>query len=134
MPRQKLCAAVALGALASLSPLAVHADTPFTLQPHTLGQAPINQIQVDLNNDGTPDLLTSSRSTLTSLLSGSGGSFTLHNYSYPESASTPLASGDFNGDGKADVLFYNSSGGSQLFYVAYGDGQGNFSSIKTAPT
>ena len=32
------------------------------------------------------------------------------------------------------MLFYNSSGGGQLFYVAYGDGQGNFSSVQTAPT
>jgi len=134
MPRQKLCAAFALGAFASLSSLAIHAETPFTLQPHTLGQAPINQLQVDLNNDGIPDLLTSARSNLTSLLSGSGGSFTLHNYGSPEGGSNPLASGDFNGDGKADVLFYNPSGGSQLFYVAYGDGQGNFSSTKAAPT
>lgn len=134
MLKQNLCAAIALGALVSFSSMATHAETPFTLQPHALGQSPIDQIQVDLNGDGVPDLLTSSRSTLTSLLSGAGGSFTLHNYSYPESASIPLASGDFNGDGKADVLFYNPSGGTQLFYVAYGDGQGNFSSIKTAPT
>ena len=134
MLKKKLCVSLALGAFVALSALPTRAETPFTLQPHALGQSPIDQIQVDLNGDGVPDLLSSSRSTLTSLLSGSGGSFTLHNYSYPESASTPLASGDFNGDGKADVLFYNPSGGTQLFYVAYGDGQGNFSSTKAAPT
>jgi len=133
MLRANLCTSLVIAGIASFSLLA-GADTPFTLQPHPIGQPLIDQIQVDLNGDGVPDLLTSSRSTLTSLLSGSGGSFTLHNYSYPESASTPLASGDFNGDGKADVLFYNSSGGNQLFYVAYGDGQGNFSSTKAAPT
>jgi len=134
MLREKLCVSLTLGALAVLSALPTQAETPFTLQPHALGQPPINQIQVDLNGDGVPDLLSSSRSTLTGLISGAGGSFALHNYSYPESASTPLASGDFNGDGKADVLFYNPSGGTQLFYVAYGDGQGNFSSTKGAPT
>ena len=134
MSKQCICVAFAFAAMASLSPLSAHADTPFSLQYHPLGQYPIDQIQVDLNNDGIPDLLTSARGNLTSLLSGSGGSFTLHNYGYPESASTPLASGDLNGDGKADVLFYNSSGGSQLFFVAYGDGQGNFGSVQSAPT
>jgi hypothetical protein len=134
MLKKRFCATIALGAVASLSSLSIHAETPFTLQSHPLGQSPINQIQVDLNNDGTPDLLTSARGNLTGLLSGSGGSFTLHTYGSPESASTPLASGDFNGDGKADVLFYNSSGGSQLFFVAYGDGQGNFSSAQSTPT
>jgi hypothetical protein len=133
MPPKSFCAAFAFLSLASI-PLSTHADTPFSLQYHPLGQSPIDQIQVDLNNDGVPDLLTSARSNLTSLLSGSGGSFTLHSYGFPESASTPLASGDFNGDGKADVLFYNASGGSQLFFVAYGDGQGNFSSVQSAPT
>lgn len=133
MLKTPLCAYIAIAGFASFSSLSAWADTPFTLQPHPIGQPLKDQVQVDLNNDGIPDLLTSSRSTLTSLLSGSAGSFTLHSYSYPESASTPLTSGDFNGDGKADVLFYNPSGGSQLFYVAYGDGQGNFSSVKTAP-
>src|SRR6476660_2621416 len=89
MPPKSFCAAFALAALASI-PLLTRADTPFTLQSHPLGQSPIDQIQVDLNNDGVPDLLTSARSNLTSLLSGSGGSFTLHSYGFPESASTPL--------------------------------------------
>ena len=78
MLRQHFCAAFALVALASLPSLSTHAETPFTLQFHPLGQYPINQLQVDLNNDGIPDLLTSARSNLTSLLSGSGGSFSLH--------------------------------------------------------
>ena len=134
MLKQKLCAAIALGALASLSSLSTHAETPFTLQPHALGQYPVNQIQVDLNNDGIPDFVTSARGSLTSLLSGSGGSFTLHAYASPEISYTPLTSGDFNGDGKADVLFYDAGGGNKLFVVAYGDGLGNFTSLQTAPT
>jgi len=134
MLNRNVCVVFALSALGTLASLPTHAETPFTLQAHPLGQPPINQLQVDLNNDGTLDLLTSSSSNLTALLSGSGGSFTLHDYSLPEKNSDPLASGDFNGDGKADVLFYDSAGGSQLFFVAYGDGKGNFTSVQSAPT
>jgi hypothetical protein len=39
--------------------------------------------------------------------------------------------GDFNGDGKNDVLFYAYTGGSNLFVVGYGDGAGNYPTTKT---
>ncbi len=134
MPRQNHFAALALCALVSSWPLATLAETPFIRQSHPVGQVAAISLQVDLNNDGIPDLLTTDREKLTSLLSGSAGSFSLHDYSFPQSAYQPLASGDFNGDDKADVLFYNPDGGSQLYVLAYGDGKGNFTSIKTAPT
>ena len=75
MLKTPLCAYIAIAGFASFSSLSAWADTPFTLQPHPIGQPLKDQVQVDLNNDGIPDLLTSSRSTLTSLLSGSAGSF-----------------------------------------------------------
>ena len=50
----------------------------------------------------------------------------------PFPAGTVL-SGDFNGDGKNDVLIYNPSGGSELFKVAYGDGKGNYPTSKPFP-
>jgi len=133
MPRQIHSAALALCALASSQSLATLAETPFIQQSHPIGQYPAISLQVDLNNDGIPDLLTSDRTKLTSLLSGSVGSFTLHDFPSTQSAYEPLASGDFNGDERADVLFYNPNGGSQLYVLAYGDGKGNFTSIKTAP-
>lgn len=134
MPRQNYVAAIALCALASSWPLATLAETSFIRRSHPIGQFPAFSLQVDLNNDGIPDLLTTDRNKLTSLLSGSVGSFTLHDYPSAQSTYQPLASGDFNGDGKADVLFYNPSGGSQLYVLAYGDGKGNFTSIKAGPT
>jgi len=134
MSRHSDVAAFALCALASSWPLAALAETPFIQQSHPIGQFPAISVQVDLNNDGIPDLLTTDRTKLTSLLSGSAGSFTIHDFPSAQSAYEPLASGDFNGDGKADVLFYNPNGGSQLYVLAYGDGKGNFTSIKTAPT
>jgi len=134
MPRQNQVAAFVLCALASSWPLATLAETPFIRQSHPLGQFPAVSLQVDLNNDGIPDLLTTDRTKLSSLVSGPAGSFTIHDYPSSQSAYEPLASGDFNGDGKADVLFYNPSGGSQLYVLAFGDGKGNFTSIKGAPT
>lgn len=134
MPRQNWFAALTLCAMVSSSPLATLAETPFIQQSRPIGQFPAVSLQVDLNGDGIPDLLTTDRNKLTSVLSGSTGSFSIHDYPSSQSAYQPLASGDFNGDERADVLFYNPSGGSQLYVLAYGDGKGNFTSIKTAPT
>jgi len=134
MPTQNCFASLALCVLVSSLPVAGLAETPFIQQSHSIGQFPAISLQVDLNNDGVPDLLTTDRNKLTSLLSGSAGSFIFHDYPSAQSAYQPLTAGDFNGDGNADVLFYIPSGGSQLFVLAYGDGKGNFTSVKTAPT
>jgi hypothetical protein len=97
-------------ALLSLATVAtLSAQTTFTPRYTALnngsgGQA--STVQADLNGDGTPDLIKAA---------------------YPA-----LAAGDFNGDGKDDVFSYDYGGGSQLFYVGYGNGSGGFT-YKPAP-
>ena len=91
----------ALLALATVATLS--AQTTFTPRYTALnngsgGQA--STVLADLNGDGTPDLI--------------------------KAPYTAIAAGDFNGDGKDDVFFYDYAGGSQLFYVGYGNGSGGF--------
>jgi hypothetical protein len=105
MTRVLPAALLALASAASLS-----AQTTFTPRYTALnggsgGQA--STVQADLNGDGTPDLI--------------------------KAPYTAIAAGDFNGDGKDDVFFYDYAGGSQLFYVGYGNGSGGFT-YKPAPT
>ena len=93
-----------------------------------------NPLQVDLNRDGIPDVIFSSDSFGSGALlsNASTGKFAVHKYTF-NGPYEPLAAGDFNGDNKADVVFYDYTGGSQLFYVGYGDGAGNFSSVTPIP-
>ncbi|HWE85033.1 MAG TPA: VCBS repeat-containing protein [Terracidiphilus sp.] len=112
---------------------AASAQTTFSPRFDALNQYPSTQLQVDLNGDGIPDFLSfSSGSGLKELLSAGGGAYTLHTLS-SESSYVPLASGDFNHDGKNDVLFYDYTGGSRLFVIGYGNGAGGFSSFEAAP-
>jgi len=67
------------------------------------------------------------------MLSTGPGAYTLRKLSHPESYYLPLAAGDFNGDGKNDVFFYDPDGGNKLFWIGYGDGKGGMSSFKQAP-
>ncbi len=117
---------------ASLSVCAAKSQTTFSPKFSPLKQypQPQNQVQVDLNGDGVPDFINMSEE----LLSNGNASYTLHEFSGTESAYVPISSGDYNRDGKADVLFYDSSGGNKLFLVGYGDGKGGFSSFDAIPT
>jgi len=124
---------VAASAVA-LIPCAALSQTTFAKKFYPLGQYPQFQLQTDLNGDGIPDFFTNSGgSETTELLSTEPGSYVIHHPTTPEKNYLPLAAGDFNGDGKNDVFFYDPDGGSKLFWIGYGDGKGGYSSFKQAP-
>lgn len=93
---------------------------------HTVGVASVG----DFNGDGIPDIAATVPATYPRLLLGTGsGTFSLaadQNHSY--TSQTPagaLSVADFNGDGKPDLDFFDSSG--QTF-VWYNTGNSSFSS------
>ncbi len=83
-------------------------------------------VQVDLNNDGIPDFIAETRNLqIQELLSTGSGNYVSKILSVSGSAGGyPIASGDFNKDGKADVIFWPTG-------IAYGNGSGGFSSFKS---
>src|SRR6185437_6367911 len=124
---------VAASAVA-LIPCAALSQTTFAKKFYPLGQYPQFQLQTDLNGDGIPDFFANSGgSESMELLATDPGSYVIHHPTTPEKNYLPLAAGDFNGDGKNDVFFYDPDGGSKLFWIGYGDGKGGYSSFKQAP-
>lgn len=133
-------AASSLLLLGFIFPVVASAQTTFSPQYSAFGESPIFSeppptqiLQADLNGDGVPDFIATQGETV--LLSSSSGKYTVHHFSSSalSGGAVPLVAGDFNGDGKNDVLFYTFTGGNQLFTVAYGDGAGNFPTTKAAP-
>lgn len=106
--------------------------TAFSEMPNFTEPPPYPVFQADLNRDGIPDFVADHGQVL---LSAGGGKYVMHHFSSGPLAGgdVPLASGDFNGDGKNDVFFYAYTGGNQLFVVAYGDGAGNFPTTRAIP-
>lgn len=86
-------------------------------------------VQLDLNHDGIPDFMAQVGGfQIQELLSTGGGNYTSNTVTVNGSdGGYPIASGDFNGDGKADVVFWNPFG------IAYNNGSGGFSSFKAIP-
>jgi hypothetical protein len=109
----------------------------FSPNYYSLGGRSTHPLQVDLNRDGIPDILfvNDTYGTEALLSNASTGKFATHRYTLPNGSFTneAIAVGDFNGDNKPDVVFYDYTGGSHLFYVGYGDGAGNFSSLVPIP-
>lgn len=88
------------------------------------GLSPFRLIVADLNNDRQPDLLVSDFTHLRALLNTGGGTFELGDPYLQGVPAAPVA-GDFNGDGKLDVV---TPGYFAMSFVA-GGGDGNFATV-----
>jgi uncharacterized protein (TIGR03437 family) len=92
------------------------------------GASPTSTALADFNGDGKPDLAVAANQ-LWILLSRGGGSFnTPVQIASPTSGGYPItvtsvAAGDFNGDGKQDLVIGSANGG---VYVLLGNGDGTF--------
>lgn len=89
-----------------------------------------NAYSVDLNNDGIPDVIGETGSAgFVTYISNGDGTFKpgyAYHFSSQYQANTPIAYGDFNGDGKIDLIA-ELSGTDQIAYFA-GNGDGSFQS------
>lgn len=113
------------------------AQTPasFTTRTFAAGNAARNLYAVDVNNDGVPDLIedtTRLPNTLSVLIANGDGTFqaprTIYTFPMSDQGSISLASGDFNGDGKVDLVV--APGGVNQLAVFLGNGDGTFQSPK----
>jgi len=88
--------------------------------------SPIGLVAADFNGDGHLDLAAVNMSDVGILLGNGNGSFALNaNPAVGTSALTIGVSGDFNGDGKVDLVVSDSAAGE--FFMLAGVGDGTFS-------
>jgi len=85
----------------------------------------------DFNNDGKPDLVTSSTNkTVAVLLNNGNGTFqSPQSYAFPLALLRVFAAGDFNGDGKMDLVGLSINSGIdavRVLTVLLGNGDGTF--------
>jgi len=99
---------------------------------YTVGASPTVATIKDVNDDGTPDIITANRySNHVSVLPGNGDGTFAPPKDYPVADQpTSVAVGDVNGDGKNDIVTANPYGDtnpdSGRVSVLLGDGNGNF--------
>jgi hypothetical protein len=108
----------------------------FTPQgPFAVGTNPQSVAAADFNGDGKPDLVTAnfSGNSVTVLLNNGTGGFTATPGSPAAVGTSPVfvATGDFNGDGKLDIVTANS--GDNSITVLLGDGSGGFTPAAGSP-
>jgi hypothetical protein len=110
--------------LESLEERLVPSFTPVT-PPAAVGGTPQAVVTADLNGDGRIDVITASQGTVSVLLGdGKGGFAAAKNYATSGiSANLSIALGDFNRDGKLDVVVSGSRYGTS---VLLGNGDGTF--------
>jgi hypothetical protein len=103
--------------------------------PITVGSSPYSVATADFNGDGKPDLAVanSGDNTVTVLLGNGNGGFTAAVGSPFSVGAHPssVAVGDFNGDGKPDVVTANAF--DNTVSVLLGDGSGGFGSAPGSP-
>jgi uncharacterized protein (TIGR03437 family) len=103
--------------------------------PFSVGASPQAVIVADLNGDGKPDIVTANYAASTiSVLSGDGvGGFTQVAGSPFATGASPaaVAAGDFNGDGKTDIVTANAVGNSISLFL--GNNAGTFTASGTFP-
>jgi len=120
--------AVAQGNLAQIV-LGNGDGTLFQAAQYDVGGSPLAVAIADFNNDGTPDLVVTScpqqcqNGTVSVFLGNGDGTFQAHRDS-PAGGSPSffLATGDFNGDGKQDIAFSNTSNADITVLLGNGDG------------
>jgi YD repeat-containing protein len=99
---------------------------------YPVGASPTGATIKDVNDDGTPDIITANRySNNVSVLPGNGDGTFASPENYPvANQPTSVALGDVNGDGKNDIVTASPYGGrnpnSGRVSVLWGDGNGNF--------
>jgi hypothetical protein len=95
-------------------------------------QAPVNNTLsgtvvavADVNNDGKPDLIASTDTSVAILLGNGDGTFAAPVY-YEDGGANPLLVADFNGDGNLDIAGTVSTQSAEAVGILYGNGNGTF--------
>jgi hypothetical protein len=138
VPSLRIFFPIVLCLAASLATCYAQAPVGFTQKSSPANTSlPTNQYAVDLNNDGVPDViqvlfgnLNSQPQFTVSLANGDGTFKAPVTYTVPEGYQAPLtlASGDFNNDGKVDLVFVTGHGTQLAVYL--GNGNGTFQPLK----
>ena len=100
-----------------------------TVSSAAISEFPISLYAIDVNNDGLSDLIEGTQSSnvsvfTVSLAKGDGSFAAPVTYSFPSYTSSELAFGDFNGDGKVDVVATVAN--SNQIAIAFGNGNVTF--------
>jgi hypothetical protein len=100
---------------------------------YTVGVGAISIVAADFNNDGNLDLAVASQSSYIGILLGNGdGTFQAPTQSPPVQAFEQFVTvGDFNGDGKPDLVAFSANNPCKCISVLMGNGDGTFQNAVT---